>query len=846
MKLRSICGFVAACVLCAPFTSPVSARVVDDDATSSSALTAARSGERGLSRFFGIDQPLLEVPAYMRGRTMPRCVKALKPDEPAGEPFRGMLLDPMFDADGRPLVAACYDANDPPPEEVFILVEAAISGMDRFFIANRWSGSQGTLRNLRWSFVPDGLNIPNGIGEGAAPSSLFATMDAKFGGNRAAWISLFEQSFARWSQLAGLTYQRITFNGMDWDDGASWGSGGSTIRGDIRISMKPIDGGSGVLAYNSFPSNGDMVLDAAENWQSSGNNFRFARNTIMHEHGHGLGMNHSCPGNNSKLMEPFLSTSFDGPRQDDMRAGHRHYGDVYGNNNTFGAATDLGSLGNSQSLFPSGFPTGITSVTSASRTSIDNNTEQDYFRFTIDAPRIVNISLIPVGSNYANYPQNSNGSCQTGPNNENSLTIRDLAFDVINSAGLVQISMDGSGIGLGENLNGLLLSPAGNWTIRVRSTTNDSDNVQMYSLVISGVSTPTMSASDGTFNDRVRVQWSAITNATEYRVLRNTSTNKLTATLIASPAAPTLQHDDFTAVGGTTYQYWVDVLQDGILKPLAGPDAGFATLPPMPTGACCIGTICQVVTAPDCVSLVGTYLGDSVGCSAAACAPTGACCVGTSCQVETADDCSMLSGVYLGDATTCAGNPCTPTGACCVANVCQITTEASCGTANGEYLGDSSTCASDPCTPTGACCTGTVCQITTEVACSSMTGQYVGDDSTCDVLPCAPTGACCTGTMCQIVNEVDCAVASGIYLGDGETCANDPCAPPPPCPGDYNDDNGIDLLDLLAFNSDWSANLGAAVTPGTNGDYDVSGIVDLLDLLSFNGDWSANLGQPCP
>ncbi len=67
-----------------------------------------------------------------------------------------------------------------------------------------------------------------------------------------------------------------------------------------------------------------------------------------------------------------------------------------------------------------------------------------------------------------------------------------------------------------------------------------------------------------------------------------------------------------------------------------------------------------------------------------------------------------------------------------------------------------------------------------------------------------------------------------------------------PCPGDYNNSGGIDLLDLLAFNGDWSANLGQNVAPGTNGDYNNSGIVDLLDLLAFNGDWSANLGQPCP
>ncbi len=67
-----------------------------------------------------------------------------------------------------------------------------------------------------------------------------------------------------------------------------------------------------------------------------------------------------------------------------------------------------------------------------------------------------------------------------------------------------------------------------------------------------------------------------------------------------------------------------------------------------------------------------------------------------------------------------------------------------------------------------------------------------------------------------------------------------------PCPGDYNDDGMVDLLDLLAFNGEWSGNLGTMVPMGTLGDYDNSGTVDLLDLLAFNGDWSSNLGTPCP
>ncbi len=67
----------------------------------------------------------------------------------------------------------------------------------------------------------------------------------------------------------------------------------------------------------------------------------------------------------------------------------------------------------------------------------------------------------------------------------------------------------------------------------------------------------------------------------------------------------------------------------------------------------------------------------------------------------------------------------------------------------------------------------------------------------------------------------------------------------PPCPGDYNGDNTVDLLDLLAFVSDWSSNLGISGM-GLPADLNADNTVDLLDLLVFNGDWVANLGLPCP
>jgi hypothetical protein len=138
----------------------------------------------------------------------------------------------------------------------------------------RWSstsygstGSQGNPIRLRWSFVPDGTQLP-GLSGGIAPSNLIASMNSKFGGNTTLWQNQFRNSFARWSQVAGLRYTEVS------DDGAAFpNSPGSATapRGDVRIGGRSLDGINGVLAFNYFPNTGDMVIDTSESWQSSTN-----------------------------------------------------------------------------------------------------------------------------------------------------------------------------------------------------------------------------------------------------------------------------------------------------------------------------------------------------------------------------------------------------------------------------------------------------------------------------------------------------------------------------------------------------------------------------------------------
>src|SRR5690606_21210921 len=126
----------------------------------------------------------------------------------------------------------------------------------------------------------------------------------------------------RWAALSG-----ITFIYEPNDDGVPLSSNNRGIlgvRGDIRMSAVTIDGSSSVLAYNYYPDHGDMVLDP-DTWLNSP---RSLQNLIMHEVGHGIGLAHVCPVQNTKIMEPFITSSYFGPQHDDIRGVQYFYGDV--------------------------------------------------------------------------------------------------------------------------------------------------------------------------------------------------------------------------------------------------------------------------------------------------------------------------------------------------------------------------------------------------------------------------------------------------------------------------------------------------------------------------------------
>ena len=390
-----------------------------------------------------------------------------------------------FDDPTNDLGVVCFaEGTDP------LYVEEMNSIMPPFpeyWLGGRWTGNQGDPVALSWSFVPDGLVMSDSGGSGT--SDLFARLDTQFAaqGGRATWIARFQSCFDRWEEITGIDFTRVTAAGVDWDSGVAWGTAGNdTTRGDIRIGMRNIDNVNGVLGYTFFPQNGDMVLDRSEGWgASSGNQHRFLRNTVMHELGHAIGMDHVCSNNSAQLLEPFLATGFDGPRQDDFRGAQRHYGDPYEANNTSGAAFNLGTPTSGVPLvigIPVAPDTG-SNDTNACDLSLDANAEVDWFRVTVTGQAHIDVTVQPFGTSYDDNNQNANGTCPSG-STTNALAAVNLNVEVIGTNGVtILATAAANAAGLSESLNNVALAAAGNYYIRVYEAGSPTQT-QLYRLTI--------------------------------------------------------------------------------------------------------------------------------------------------------------------------------------------------------------------------------------------------------------------------------------------------------------------------------------------------------------------------
>ncbi len=382
--------------------------------------------------------------------------------------------------------------------------EADAAGGLRFQLAgSRWTSTrthptiaEGEPFFLTYSFVLDGTSIPASFWEtdqNPRPCNLEETMDDQFPGGFDAFRVEVREALDVLQQFTNFRFVEVP------DDGAAYTvnnhgavpTANAIGRGDIRIAMRVIDDngvdtdGDGfvdrnVLAYNRFPANGgDMVLDAGNmaTFTDATNDFRRLKNVFMHELGHGLGLRHVMPQNNTKLMEPALNINFDGPQEDDIRALAFLYGDVYESNNTLFTAIPIGSVAfdGAEELL-------------VADAAIERAGASDFYKFSASAGAQVTVDLFPVGTSYQQGAQPTTNNPNPGTNIVNALSIHDLRLRVLNSAGSLIDLANAAPAGGDESVT--FTAPAdGTYVVRVDAVTN-TDAPQRYEMLVSRGATP--------------------------------------------------------------------------------------------------------------------------------------------------------------------------------------------------------------------------------------------------------------------------------------------------------------------------------------------------------------------
>jgi len=366
------------------------------------------------------------------------------------------------------------------------LVAAAQAGPQAASVLDRWTrtatdGSdivRGEPITLTWSILPDGTPIDSvpEVGDSGDPSDLEAYLDAAYGGS-AAWLNIIETALTRWSAGPG-----VTFVYEPNDDGTKLGSqrGVLGVRGDIRIGGHDIDGNTNIVAYAFFPNNGDIVVDTNDIFNTVALQLR---NAVSHEAGHSIGLGHTCPIDNTKLMEPFISTNFTGPQFDDLLGAHRNYGDVEEENDRIDEAVDAGFA--------------IDTVTLLDDVALDGNDDEDFYLLPGGSVSEVTINLDPAGTEYDFYPlvEPFTSCSDPSPPTFDPALVQNLEIDVFDSDGTTALgAVDATGLGGSESLDKVRISKFGGY---LHISGVGSSDAQRYDLEVTVVPEPSRNLLNG-------------------------------------------------------------------------------------------------------------------------------------------------------------------------------------------------------------------------------------------------------------------------------------------------------------------------------------------------------------
>jgi hypothetical protein len=93
-----------------------------------------------------------------------------------------------------------------------------------------------------------------------------------------------------------------------------------------------------------------------------------------------------------------------------------------------------------------------------------------------------------------------------------------------------------------------------------------------------------VSASDGTYSNKVVVTWNMVNGALNYELWRNTSNNTASASVLAQ-TTNVATYDDLAVGEGLTYYYWVKAKNAQATSEFSSPDSGYISYtPPTPAG----------------------------------------------------------------------------------------------------------------------------------------------------------------------------------------------------------------------------------------------------------------------
>lgn len=349
------------------------------------------------------------------------------------------------------------------------------------------SAAQAARANLTYSFPNDGVMWglspnPGVTGVNTLNARLVETFGSLDRGRE-----YIRAALASWRRSAGLTYTEVADDNSIMSNTTTR----SPARGDIRIGgFNFAASPNGILAYNAFPSSlgtsgiagGDMAINTSyfipSTFQLSNSDYRYFRNTVAHEHGHGLGCIHSIPCDMTKLMEPMIAQTFNMVQGDELRAAQRNYGDRFSGNNSNIAAVDLGNLTSPvvRSV--------ILRDLSTNGSGGANFTGEDWFRFTISSTQNVTITATPTGQTTVQGPQDF--SCSGTTSSVNSLLAGNLFIELKTGINQPITIANSNPAGVPETISMPTLA-AGTYLVRIKdSGPNPAENqvVQTYDLTI--------------------------------------------------------------------------------------------------------------------------------------------------------------------------------------------------------------------------------------------------------------------------------------------------------------------------------------------------------------------------